>query len=111
LVETDGHSGIWGYYDVGAERTLVVYMMCDVQPVMPADWESPPFAANIVEREMGKAIMARGAVNQKGSQRGRIMIAPAGRRRRSHTAPGRWLKDPAQQRSRKNSASPSGHSG
>lgn len=69
LVETEGHPGVWGYYDAGAERTLMVYMMYDVQPVNPEDWESPPFAANIVDKPEGRAIMARGATNQKGPQR------------------------------------------
>lgn len=69
LVETEGHPGVWGYYDAGAERTLMVYMMYDVQPVNPEDWESPPFEANIVEKPEGRAIMARGATNQKGPQR------------------------------------------
>lgn len=69
LVETDGHPGVWGYYDAGAEKTLAVYMMYDVQPVNPEDWESPPFEANIVETGMGKVLMARGATNQKGPQR------------------------------------------
>lgn len=69
LVPTDGHPGVWGHYDVGAERTLLVYMMYDVQPVNPEDWDSPPFEANIVEHELGKVIMARGATNQKGPER------------------------------------------
>jgi acetylornithine deacetylase/succinyl-diaminopimelate desuccinylase-like protein len=69
LVPTDGHPGVWGYYDAGAEQTLLVYMMYDVQPVNPDDWDSPPFAANIVDHPLGKVIMARGAVNQKGPQR------------------------------------------
>lgn len=69
LVPTDGHPGVWAYYDAGAERTLLVYMMYDVQPVNPEDWDSPPFEANIVEHELGEVIMARGAVNQKGPQR------------------------------------------
>jgi acetylornithine deacetylase/succinyl-diaminopimelate desuccinylase-like protein len=69
LVETDGHPGVWGYYDAGADKTLVVYMMYDVQPVDPEDWRSPPFEANIVEHKAGKVIMARGATNQKGPQR------------------------------------------
>lgn len=69
LVETDGHPGVWGYYDAGADKTLAVYMMYDVQPVDPEDWLSPPFEANIVEHKAGKAIMARGATNQKGPQR------------------------------------------
>ena len=69
LVPTDGHPGVWGYFDAGAEKTLVVYLMYDVQPVNPEDWDSPPFAANIVDHELGKVIMARGATNQKGPQR------------------------------------------
>ena len=69
LVPTDGHPGVWGYYDAGAERTLLVYMMYDVQPVNPEDWDSPPFAAELVENELGRVIMARGATNQKGPER------------------------------------------
>ena len=69
IVPTDGHPGVWGYYDAGADKTLVVYLMYDVQPVNPDDWESPPFAANVIDHELGKVIMARGATNQKGPQR------------------------------------------
>jgi acetylornithine deacetylase/succinyl-diaminopimelate desuccinylase-like protein len=69
LVETKGHPGVWGYYDAGAPKTLMVYLMYDVQPVNPDDWQSPPFAADIVDVPVGKAIMARGAANQKGPER------------------------------------------
>ena len=69
LVPTDGHPGVWGYYDAGAETTLVVYMMYDVQPVNPEDWHSPPFAAELIDHELGKVLMARGATNQKGPER------------------------------------------
>ncbi|WP_375208286.1 M20/M25/M40 family metallo-hydrolase [Hyphococcus sp.] len=69
IVETDGHPGVWGFYDAGAERTLMLYMMYDVQPVNEEDWQSPPFEANIIDHPLGKAIMARGATNQKGPQR------------------------------------------
>ena len=69
LVPTGGHPGVWGYYDAGAERTLLVYMMYDVQPVDPEDWLSPPFEAELVENELGRVIMARGATNQKGPER------------------------------------------
>ena len=69
IVPTDGHPGVWGYYDAGAEKTLVVYMMYDVQPVNPEDWESPPFAAELIDHELGKVLMARGATNQKGPER------------------------------------------
>ncbi len=69
LVETDGHPGVWGYYDAGAEKTLLLYMMYDVQPVEPEDWRSPPFDAELVDHEFGTVIMGRGATNQKGPQR------------------------------------------
>ena len=69
LVPTDGHPGVWGYYDAGADKTLVVYFMYDVQPVNPEDWQSPPFAAELIDHELGKVVMARGATNQKGPQR------------------------------------------
>ncbi len=69
LVPTDGHPGVWGYYDAGAEKTLVVYLMYDVQPVNPEDWLSPPFDAELIDHELGKVLMARGATNQKGPER------------------------------------------
>jgi acetylornithine deacetylase/succinyl-diaminopimelate desuccinylase-like protein len=69
IVPTSGHPGVWGFYDAGAAKTLLVYMMYDVQPVEPADWRSPPFAANLVEHELGTVVMARGATNQKGPER------------------------------------------
>ena len=69
IVPTDGHPGVWGYYDAGAEKTLAVYLMYDVQPVNPEDWLSPPFDAELVDHDLGKVLMARGATNQKGPQR------------------------------------------
>jgi acetylornithine deacetylase/succinyl-diaminopimelate desuccinylase-like protein len=69
LVPTSGHPGVWGFYDAGADRTLMVYMMYDVQPVIPEDWKSPPFEAGLVDTEHGKVMMARGATNQKGPER------------------------------------------
>ena len=69
LVPTGGHPGVWGYYDAGAEKTLLVYLMYDVQPVNAEDWRSAPFEANLVETEHGTVLMARGATNQKGPER------------------------------------------
>ncbi len=69
VVPTSGHPGVWGYYDAGAPKTLVIYLMYDVQPVNPEDWESPPFEANLVDNELGTVLMARGATNQKGPER------------------------------------------
>ncbi len=69
VVPTSGHPGVWGYYDAGAERTLMVYLMYDVQPVNPEDWISPPFEARVIDHEYGRILMARGATNQKGPER------------------------------------------
>jgi acetylornithine deacetylase/succinyl-diaminopimelate desuccinylase-like protein len=65
---TDGHPGIFATLDVGAKKTLGLYFMYDVQPVEEKEWASPPWKAAIVDHPMGKAIMGRGAVNQKGPQ-------------------------------------------
>jgi acetylornithine deacetylase/succinyl-diaminopimelate desuccinylase-like protein len=68
-VPTAGHPGVWGYYDAGAEKTLAVYLMYDVQPVEPADWRVSPFGGELLETEHGTVLMARGATNQKGPER------------------------------------------
>ena len=69
LVPTEGHPGVWGYYDAGADKTLAVYMMYDVQPVEPQDWQVSPFEGAIVDHALGKVLMARAATNQKGPER------------------------------------------
>jgi acetylornithine deacetylase/succinyl-diaminopimelate desuccinylase-like protein len=69
IIETDGHPGVLGYFDAGAEKTLMVYMMYDVQPI-EANWRiDDPFAGDLVDTELGTVLMARGATNQKGPQR------------------------------------------
>jgi acetylornithine deacetylase/succinyl-diaminopimelate desuccinylase-like protein len=66
---TDGHPGVFGVLDAGAPRTLGIYFMYDVKQVDPAEWSSPPFEARIVERRgVGRVLMGRGAVNQKGPE-------------------------------------------
>jgi acetylornithine deacetylase/succinyl-diaminopimelate desuccinylase-like protein len=69
LVPTSGHPGVWGYYDAGAAKTLVVYMMYDVQPVEPTGWSVGAFDGAVVDHDLGRALMARGAMNQKGPER------------------------------------------
>jgi acetylornithine deacetylase/succinyl-diaminopimelate desuccinylase-like protein len=69
LVPTSGHPGVWGYYDAGAPTTLAIYMMYDVQPVEPKEWKVDPFAGELVDHDLGKVVMARGATNQKGPER------------------------------------------
>ena len=53
----------------GRPRTLGLYFMYDVQPVLESEWSSPPWQAAIVDKpDVGKVIMGRGAENQKGPQ-------------------------------------------
>lgn len=68
IVPTSGHPGVFGFYDAGAPRTLLVYMMYDVQPEETA-WKVPAFDGALVETELGRVLMARGATNQKGPER------------------------------------------
>ena len=69
LVPTSGHPGVFGFYDAGAPKTLVVYMMYDVQPVEPTGWQVGAFDGAVVDHALGKVLMARGATNQKGPER------------------------------------------
>jgi acetylornithine deacetylase/succinyl-diaminopimelate desuccinylase-like protein len=68
-VPTDGHPGVFATLDAGARRTLGIYFMYDVKQVDPAEWSSPPWDAKIVEKAgLGKVLVGRGAVNQKGPE-------------------------------------------
>lgn len=68
LVETEGAPGVWGYYDAGAEKTLINYGMLDTRPVSPDDWSHDPFGGELVDTdEFGRAIYGRGAVKVKGA--------------------------------------------
>jgi acetylornithine deacetylase/succinyl-diaminopimelate desuccinylase-like protein len=69
VVPTAGHPGVFGWYDAGAKKTLVVYLMYDVQPVEPEAWQVKPFDGALVDTALGKVVMARGAQNQKGPER------------------------------------------
>lgn len=68
LVETEGAPGVWGYYDAGAEKTLINYGMLDTRPVSPDDWSHDPFGGELVDTdEFGRVIYGRGAVKVKGA--------------------------------------------
>jgi acetylornithine deacetylase/succinyl-diaminopimelate desuccinylase-like protein len=68
-VPTDGQPGIFATLDAGAPRTVGVYFMYDVKQADPSEWTSPPFDAAIVQRpELGRVLVGRGAVNQKGPE-------------------------------------------
>src|SRR5213594_1804652 len=68
-VPTDGQPGIFATLDAGAPRTVGLYFMYDVKQVDPAEWSSPPWDAALVNKPgLGKVLVGRGAVNQKGPQ-------------------------------------------
>jgi acetylornithine deacetylase/succinyl-diaminopimelate desuccinylase-like protein len=68
-VPTDGKPGIFATLDSGAKRTIGLYFMYDVKQVDPAEWSSPPWEAALVDKPgLGKILVGRGAVNQKGPE-------------------------------------------
>ncbi len=68
-IPTDGQPGIFATLDAGAPKTLALYFMYDVKQADPAEWSSPPFEAALVDKPgLGKVLMGRGAVNQKGPE-------------------------------------------
>jgi acetylornithine deacetylase/succinyl-diaminopimelate desuccinylase-like protein len=68
-IPTDGEPGIFATLDAGAPRTIGVYFMYDVKQVTPSEWSSPPFDAALVDKPgLGKVVIGRGAVNQKGPE-------------------------------------------
>jgi acetylornithine deacetylase/succinyl-diaminopimelate desuccinylase-like protein len=66
---TDGVPGVLATLHSGATRTLGVYFMYDVKQANPDEWISPPWDAQFVDLPgIGRVVMGRGAVNQKGPQ-------------------------------------------
>jgi len=69
VVTTDGKPGVFATLDAGAPKTVGLYFMYDVKQFDPAEWTSPPTEARLVDKSgLGKAIIGRGAVNQKGPE-------------------------------------------
>ena len=69
VVPSSGHPGVFGVMDNGAPRTLGLYFMYDVKQFDPGEWSSPPLEARIVDKpDWGRAIVGRGATNQKGPE-------------------------------------------
>ncbi len=69
IIQTDGKPGVFATLDAGAEKTLGVYFMYDVKHFDPEEWSSPPLDAAIIDKPgLGKVVMGRGAVNQKGPE-------------------------------------------
>src|SRR5271156_4033034 len=69
VMPTDGQPGVFATLDAGAKRTVGMYFMYDVKQFDPKEWSSPPLEARIVDRPgLGKIMIGRGAVNQKGPE-------------------------------------------
>lgn len=69
IMPTDGKPGVFATLDAGAPKTVGVYFMYDVKQYDPSEWSSPPLEGRIVEKPgIGKVMMGRGAVNQKGPE-------------------------------------------
>ncbi len=69
VINTDGKPGVFATLDAGAPKTVGLYFMYDVKQFDPAEWTSPPTEARIVDKPpLGKVIIGRGAVNQKGPE-------------------------------------------
>jgi acetylornithine deacetylase/succinyl-diaminopimelate desuccinylase-like protein len=68
-IDTEGYPAVLATLDAGAPRTFGLYFMYDVKQADPAEWSSPPWEALIVDRPpLGKVLVGRGAVNQKGPE-------------------------------------------
>lgn len=69
IIPTDGVPAVFATLDAGAKITVGIYFMYDVKQFDPAEWNSPPLDAKLVERPgEGLSIVGRGVVNQKGPQ-------------------------------------------
>src|SRR5437867_13341287 len=69
VINTDGKPGVFATLDAGAAKTVGLYFMYDVKQFDPAEWTSPPLEARLVDEPgLGKAVVGRGAVNQKGPE-------------------------------------------
>ncbi|GMU65253.1 MAG: hypothetical protein AMXMBFR36_15270 [Acidobacteriota bacterium] len=69
IVPTSGKPGVFATLDAGAAKTVGLYFMLDVKQFDPAEWSSPPLEGRLVDKPgLGRVMMGRGAVNQKGPQ-------------------------------------------
>src|SRR5437762_7963811 len=69
VINTDGKPGVFAMLNAGTPKTVGLYFMYDVKQFDPAEWTSSPTEARIVDKPpLGKVMIGRGAVNQKGPE-------------------------------------------
>src|SRR5438067_13262767 len=69
VINTEGKPGVFATLDASAPKTVGLYFMYDLKQFDPAEWSSPPTEARLVDKPpLGKVIIGRGAVNQKGPE-------------------------------------------
>jgi acetylornithine deacetylase/succinyl-diaminopimelate desuccinylase-like protein len=69
VLTTDGKPGVFAMLDADASKTVGLYFMYDVKQFDPKEWTSPPLEARLVDKPgLGKVVIGRGAVNQKGPE-------------------------------------------
>jgi acetylornithine deacetylase/succinyl-diaminopimelate desuccinylase-like protein len=68
VVPTPGWPVVFGEIDVGAPKTLLVYGMYDVQPVVGEAWDvADPFGGEVLDLpDIGPSLVNRGVFNSKG---------------------------------------------
>lgn len=66
IVEGDEYPIVYGRFDEGADRTVLVHTMYDVAPADEPEWIVPPFDAKPADfRDFGECLVARGAEDTK----------------------------------------------
>ncbi len=69
IIPTDGKPGVFATLDAGAKKSVGLYFMYDVKQFDPSEWSSPPLEGRLVDKPgLGKVMIGRGAVNQKGPE-------------------------------------------
>lgn len=69
ILDTDGKPGVFATLDAGAAKTVGLYFMYDVKQFDPKEWTSPPLESKLIDKpNLGKVLVGRGAVNQKGPE-------------------------------------------
>lgn len=73
IVPTAGWPVVYGEIDAGQPRTLLMYGMYDVQPVVGEEWTMPPFSGEVIDFDgLGPCMVSRGVENTKGPLAGAL---------------------------------------